>query len=467
MAQRLDSNTIPKGSPGLSFHRASGRACVFLRCVSDGKRRTVYFESAPDSDELQAEYAEAMRRWHDAGRTWAVFRDDDPDTGTARELTIVEMVDQFWAHSKRVGKSSSYLSEVRIACRPMLEQWGDLPVSRFTARHMVKLRGYWLAYSERRKVDDKPAPLNRNTINGRLKIIRGIFGWGVEEGIVSEITHHGLCQAKGVTASDPAVSRSTPKRPATPEQLEAVAEYLPEIVVDMITLQSLPTVAMRPGELIGMTMAEIDQSDPEAWIYSPADHKTAWKGKTREIALGPKAQAIVSKYLLRRGTVDAEAPVFPRWLILEQSKQQELANRERKRQEREEAERQQAKREGRELRLAPRYGPYGKRAAQQAVVDIHGDARRTDRPGAEFWDVTAFRRMLARACEQAGVPKFSAHQLRHAALTRLHRDLGANPEALEITRAVAGHSSAKTTERYVDHLHHESSLRRELARKFG
>ena len=40
-----------------------------------------------------------------------------------------------------------------------------------------------------------------------------------------------------------------------------------------------------------------------AWIYRPESHKTAWKGKRREIPLGPKAVELVKSFL--RADVDA------------------------------------------------------------------------------------------------------------------------------------------------------------------
>jgi integrase len=45
----------------------------------------------------------------------------------------------------------------------------------------------------------------------------------------------------------------------------------------------------------------------------------------------------------------------------------------------------------------------------------------------------------------AGVPAWSPNQLRHAAATRIRRELG-----LEAARAVLGHSSAQVTEIYAE-----------------
>jgi len=40
---------------------------------------------------------------------------------------------------------------------------------------------------------------------------------------------------------------------------------------------------MRPGELVAMRWSEIDASRDDVWIYSPAEHKNAHRGHTRQI----------------------------------------------------------------------------------------------------------------------------------------------------------------------------------------
>jgi integrase len=47
-----------------------------------------------------------------------------------------------------------------------------------------------------------------------------------------------------------------------------------------------------------------DEIDTEKWIFRPKHHKTAHKGKTRTIVLGPKAQEIL-RPILKPG------PLFP------------------------------------------------------------------------------------------------------------------------------------------------------------
>ena len=55
-------------------------------------------------------------------------------------------------------------------------------------------------------------------------------------------------------------------------------------------------IGCRPDELASMRPDLIDRSG-KVWIYSPASHKCTWRGKSRKIAIGPRAQAILKRYL--------------------------------------------------------------------------------------------------------------------------------------------------------------------------
>jgi hypothetical protein len=71
----------------------------------------------------------------------------------------------------------------------------------------------------------------------------------------------------------------------------------------MVRVQRL--TGMRPGEVCGMTTRAIETGG-RVWLFRPARHKTANLGHERLITLGPKAQAIVAKYL----RTELDAPLF-------------------------------------------------------------------------------------------------------------------------------------------------------------
>lgn len=60
------------------------------------------------------------------------------------------------------------------------------------------------------------------------------------------------------------------------------------------------------------------------------------------------------------------------------------------------------------------------------------------------WDTCSYSKTIAAACRRAGVPVWSANQLRHAFATQLRRTHG-----IDAARAALGHSSGcRITDRY-------------------
>jgi integrase len=65
------------------------------------------------------------------------------------------------------------------------------------------------------------------------------------------------------------------------------------------------------------------------------------------------------------------------------------------------------------------------------------------RADGERYTTRSYRRAIERACDAAGVPRFSPHQLRHLAAHRIRAKHG-----IDGARAMLGHSLASVTERY-------------------
>jgi integrase len=78
---------------------------------------------------------------------------------------------------------------------------------------------------------------------------------------------------------------------------------VPDTIADMIRVQLF--TGMRSGELVILCPGAIDRSDA-VWLHRPRRHKTGYRDKERTIAIGPRAQAVLAKYLLRPD----DAPCF-------------------------------------------------------------------------------------------------------------------------------------------------------------
>ena len=61
------------------------------------------------------------------------------------------------------------------------------------------------------------------------------------------------------------------------------------------------------------------------------------------------------------------------------------------------------------------------------------------------YTVASYRRAVHRACDRAGVDRWSPHRLRHNAATNIASKYG-----WEAARVVLGHSSVRTTAIYVE-----------------
>src|SRR5579872_56647 len=48
----------------------------------------------------------------------------------------------------------------------------------------------------------------------------------------------------------------------------------------------------RPGEACRLRRCDIEMGGT-VWLYKPKKHKTAWRGKSRTVVIGPKAQELL------------------------------------------------------------------------------------------------------------------------------------------------------------------------------
>jgi len=184
----------------------------------------------------------------------------------------------------------------------------------------------------------------------------------------------------------------------------------------MIELQRL--TGMRSGEVVIMRTCDINQSDT-VWTYTPTFHKTAYRGHSRVVFLGPQAQQLLKPWL--RSAVEeflfspAEA---------EAVRLQELHAR-------------------RKVPLSCGNRPGSNR--KRAPVKQPGERYETGSYGKSI--ANALRRCNKDRKKRRGDEPihWHPHQLRHNAATRLRREFG-----LEVARVVLGHKHAAITEVYAE-----------------
>ena len=347
------------------------------------------------------------------------------------------------AYSKSVaGRYSPGEASVIVATVGVLRRFfGTTPAARFGPNALRELRQAMVSMKLGR------VHWSRQYINKIVLRIRAIFKWAVAHELLPVNCYEALRTIEPLRRGRSAAREAEPVRPAPEAAIAAVLQHVSAQVATMIELQL--ATGMRPGEVCSMRAADLDISGP-VWLYQPAEHKTAWRGRPHTIYLGPKAQKLVAPYLKKRPTtaylfspVEAEAA--------------RLAERHRR-------------------RVTPLH--HGNRPGKNCCEN------RT-RPPSDHYTVDSYRRAITRACDVADeeakrkamdamegntqameatpqaaeskrhmsdtgqkivvktrlVPRWHPHQLRHNYATNVRREYG-----LEAAQILLGHSSALITD---------------------
>jgi integrase len=233
----------------------------------------------------------------------------------------------------------------------------------------------------------------------------------VEEGLVPPSVHQALACVAGLKKGKSA-ARETPRVKPTPDAwVEAVLPLVPPTVRTMIEVQQLS--GCRPQDIVQLRAIDIDMAGP-VWEYRPLRYKTEHRNeedspdRERVVFLGPRAQALLKPYLTLNVTDYIFSP----------KRAEEARNTKR-----------------REERKTPKWPSHMKRKPRG----------RTRAPIRDRYDVTTYRRAIARACLKAGVPVWRPNQLRHSRGSEVRKRYG-----LEASQAVLGHAELGVTQVYAE-----------------
>lgn len=319
--------------------------------------------------------------------------------GVPAVVTVREVCDRYVAYAKgyyvKSGKVTAEAGMVATACGHATALFGDQPAESFGPLALKAIRDRIVA-----------AGRARTTVNGSINRVRRAFRWAAGEELISASVPTALATVPGLRAGRTTARETTPVMPADAKAVEETVAKLPAVVADMVRLQRL--TGMRPGEVCDIRPHDLDRTG-EVWTYRPESHKTQHHGRERVIFLGPKAQAILLRYLAR----DPGARCF------------RPCDSEAKRRAEAHADRTTplscGNRPGTNVRTSPVY-----------------------QPGTRY-SVNSYRQAIRRACDRAGVARWRPNQLRHAAATEVRARFG-----LEAAQVTLGHSTARTSEIYAE-----------------
>lgn len=449
-------------TPSYRLHKASGRAVVTIA------GRDFYLGAF--------ESPESHRRYHqlladaEAGRL--PEQGTKPAISSACKLSVADVVAAFWRHAETwyrkptgevdargepVTETTSELSNIRHAFKPLLELHRALPANDFTRVH---LRGVVNKMIE--------AGRCRSSIRRDAHRIKRLFKWAASEGIIGSTVHADLSLADaaylGLALGRSRAKERPPVRPVGEDHAKAVIPHVAREVGAMIELQLL--TGMRPGEVTAMRSSDIEMSG-DVWTYTPRHHKTAHHGHARIIPLGPKAQAVVEPFL----RVDEPHAFIFSPVNAERRRRDELhamritpagqgnhrgSNRVR-RPERRPGERYTPGSYARAIRegVAKAFPP----PAEIARGKVPTGPNRTRWETVAEWHARIGAAGVKRLREHAASVHWHPHQLRHTAATYLRKVHG-----VEAAQVMLGHSQLSATEIYAER---NTDKAIEIARKWG
>lgn len=177
------------------------------------------------------------------------------------------------------GNPSDEVRHVKTVIRHVRELYGTAPAAAFGPMALKTVRQKFVELKWTRK-----------SINARVERVRRIFKWAVAEELVSPLVYQSLSAVAGLQRGRTAARETAPIPPVDPVTVDATLPFLNRHVAGLVEFQRL--TGCRPGEACAVRRRDLDTGGA-VWLYKPASHKTAWKGKARVIYIGAKAQSLL------------------------------------------------------------------------------------------------------------------------------------------------------------------------------
>jgi integrase len=397
--------------PAYLEHRPTGQAYCRIPDGS-GNRKTIYL-GAFGSPESKAEYRRVLAELDSAPTPAAVLKGGH--ASAANDITVSELYLAFWKHAQQHyrredGTPTIEVVEFKLTFRVVLALYGSTPAREFGPLALKAVRA--------KMVEEG---LARTTINNRIRRLRHVFKWAAGEQLLPPTVHQALACVAGLQRGRSAAPEPEPVGPVADEVVDATLPHLNRHVRGLIQFQRL--TGCRPGEACVVRRCDIDTSG-SVWLFRPMQHKTAWRGKSRLIAIGPRAQQLLKQYL----TDDPSQYLFNPRRAVEEFRSAKSAN-----------------------RKTPRYPSHMKRNEDKL-------ASKPKRVPRERYTPHAVNVALRRAVERANaaqikatvkveqhLPYWHPNQLRHSFATLVRKEFD-----LEAAQVLLGHERCDVTQVYAE-----------------
>lgn len=335
---------------------------------------------------------EAEIAYHQLVASFLIDRHKNMNPSSLRALSTAYLAE----YRKRISPSQFRIESYAVE---RLGEFVDLDTSAtdFGPRQFTRFREHLAT-----KRNKKGQILKSSVVNKYLAAVRRMFRWGVTMEYIQADQLVALQAVTGVRDLAPKVTG------VSSAQIEAVRPHVSDVIWSMVLLQ-LSTGA-RPGEVQALRRRDIDTSTTP-WTATLSEHKMAYRGQSRTLFFGPRAQEILQPYMTRQPDEFLFSPV------------DEI------------------------------------RRKAESMTGEPVKPSKTHRLYARPFSRTAYSCAIRRACDAAGVERWHPHQLRHEAANQIQAVRG--PDAV---RAVLGHESLNTTQIYLDR---DTKLARNVALEIG
>src|SRR5262245_40155244 len=224
---------ITKRLPVCRLHKPSGQARV-----RHGGRE--YWLGRFGSPEAAQAYAELIATLAGSEAPGADRKPAGPPT--LHLLTIAELIEKFWAHSKvyyrKAGKPTGEHKVIRAALRPLLRLFGRELATEFGPAKLKLVREEMIRLG-----------WSRRYINDSVGRIKRLFNWSVENELLPSAVADAISRVAGLKEGRSLAREKPDVQPVADEVIEATLPELPPMVADMVRIQRL--TGHRPGELLG------------------------------------------------------------------------------------------------------------------------------------------------------------------------------------------------------------------------
>jgi integrase len=416
-----------KPTPSYLLHAQSGRA----RAVWTDATGTRHYRMLPgpfDSPESRTAFARLQLELETAPHHTGLA---DPGGFTVNELLAAYKGFAEGHYRAPDGLPTAEAEHMKVVSRYVRGLYGDTPAAAFGPLALKAVRQRFVN-----------AGWCRKTVNQQTERVRRIFKWAASEELVPAGVYHALATVTGLQRGRTPAREPEPVGPVENAVVDATLPFLSRHVRGLVEFQRL--TGCRPGEACRVRRRDIDTGGA-VWLYRPPHHKSAWRGKTRIIAIGPKTQILLREFF----TPDLDDYLFSPRRAVEELRARRSAD-----------------------RKTPLYPSHMKRNAAKRKAK----PRRTPD---ERYDQRSYFTALSRACDKAFPPpgdlaprpcesraKWSArltadqraavkawrkthrwhpNQLRHTFATQVRKEHG-----LEAAQVLLGHSKADVTQIYAE-----------------